>query len=184
MAHRMKPVAPRVLALLAMTLVACSQFGVRSSRDPAADFTRLNTYAWLPLDQVELADQRVLDRYIDTRIRSAVDRELGAKGFRPAAGEPDFYLNYRVATQPDDAVKGGWRPHYGPGWGAYPGAETLLRENFDAGTLFIAAVDRPSRRAIWLGAAQARLLPHISLEKRAKRVDDAVHAILADFPRR
>jgi hypothetical protein len=174
--------APLLLPVIA--LVACSQFSVRSARDPGADFARLRTYAWMPLDQVEPADQRVLDRYIDTRIRAAVDRELGAKGFRPAAGEPDFYLNYRVSTSPDEAVKGGWRPHYGAGWGAYPGAETLLRENFDAGTLFIAALDGASRQGIWLGAAQARLLPHISLEKRAKRVDDAVHAILTDFPRR
>jgi hypothetical protein len=172
------------MVTLAIALVACSQFSVRSSRDPAADFTRLHTYAWLPLDQVDLADQRVLDRYIDTRIRSAVGRELDAKGFRPAERDPDFYLNYRVVTAPEDSVKGGWRPHYGPGWGAYPGAETLLRENFDAGTLFIGALDAASRQGIWLGAAQARLLPHISLEKRAKRVDDAVHGILADFPRR
>ena len=32
------------------------------------------------------------------------------------------------------------------------------------------------------GAAGARILPHISFEKRAKRVDDAVHQILARFP--
>lgn len=175
-------------ALLALSIlvliVACSQFSVRSSVDPNADFGRLQTYAWLPLDEVEPADQRVLDRYIDTRIRKAVDRELGGKGFRPATATPDFYLNYRLATDPSDSVKGGRRPLYGPGWGDYPGAETLLRENFDAGTLYIAALDGGSKRGIWLGAAQARLLPHISLEKRAKRVDDAVHAILADFPKR
>jgi hypothetical protein len=173
-----------LLALAVLVLAACSQFGVRSSVDPNADFARLQTYAWLPLDEAAPADQRVLDRYIDARIRSAVDRELGGKGFRPAAGAPDFYLNYRLATEPSDAVKGGRRPFYGPGWGDYPGAETLLRENFDAGTLYVAALDGGSKRGIWLGAAQARLLPHISLEKRAKRVDDAVHAILADFPRR
>jgi len=183
----MKSIRPRPTPtlFLALVLVACSQFGVRSSRDPAADFARLRTYAWLPLDQADPADQRVLDRYIDARIRSAVGRELGGKGFQPAsAGEPDFYLNYRLATEPADAVKGGRRPYYGPGWGAWPGGETLLRENFDAGTLYLGALDADSKRAIWLGAAQARLLPHISLEKRAKRVDDAVHAILADFPRR
>jgi len=172
------------LAVLGQVLVACSQFSVRSSVDPSVDFGRLQTYAWLPLDQAAPADQRVLDRYLDSRIRKAVDRELGGKGFRPAAGDPDFYLNYRVATEPSDSVKGGRRPLYGPGWGDYPGAETLLRENFDAGTLYIAALDGTSKRGMWLGAAQARLLPHISLEKRAKRVDDAVHAILADFPRR
>ena len=171
--------------LLIAAVFACSQFGVRSSRDPGADFTRLQTYAWMPLDQVEPADQRVLDRYIDKRIRSAVDRELGAKGFRPAPeGEPDFYLNYRVSTTPDDAVKLGRHVHHGAGWGAWPGAETLFRENYDTGTLYLAALDGGSKRAIWLGAAQARLLPHVSLEKRAERVDDAIHAILADFPRR
>jgi len=114
-----------------------------------------------------------------------VDRELRGKGYRPApAGEPDFYLNYRLTTEPADAVKGGRRPYYGPGWGAWPGAETLLRESYDAGTLFLGALEPASKHAIWLGAARARLLPHISLEKRAKRVDDAMHAILADFPRR
>ena len=172
------------LSLVLAMFLACSQFNVRSSRDPSADFTRLRTYAWLPLDQADAADQRVLDRYLDARIRTAVDRELGAKGFRPApSGEPDFYLNYRLSTEPADAVKGGRRPFYGPGWGAWPGAETLLRESYDAGTLFLAALEPASRRGIWLGAARARLLPHISLEARAKRVDDAVHAILADFPR-
>ena len=169
--------------LLLACLLACSQFAVRSSRDPSADFTRLRSYAWLPLDQVDRADQRVLDRYIDARIRAAVDRELGAKGYQPASGAPDFWLNYRLSSEPDDAVKGGRRPHYGPGWAAWPGAETLLRESYDAGTLYVAALDRASKRAMWLGAANARLLPHNSLEKRARRVDDAVHAIFADFPR-
>jgi hypothetical protein len=54
--------------------------------DPNADFARLQTYAWLPLQEAAPADQRVLDRYIDSRIRKAVDRELGGKGFRPATG--------------------------------------------------------------------------------------------------
>jgi hypothetical protein len=40
------------------------------------------------------------------------------------------------------------------------------------------------RRMIWIGAAEARLLPHISLKKRLSRVDAAVHRILADFPPR
>jgi len=171
------------IALSALALVACSQFSVRAKQDPGADFSRLQTYAWLPLDQVDPADQRVLDRYIDGRIRAAVDHELGAKGYRPATGEPDFWLNYRLATDPGDALRGGRRFYYGIGWG-WPGAESVLRESYDAGTLYIGALEAPAKRGIWIGAAQARLLPHISLEERAKRVDDAVHAILESFPRR
>lgn len=182
----MTPSTPRnaVLVLSVLVLVACSQFSVRAKQEPSADFARLHTFAWLPLDQVDPADQRVLDRYLDTRIRAAVARELGAKGYTPATGEPDFWLNYRLATDPGDAVKGGRRFYYGPGWGAWPGAETVLRENYDAGTLYIGALEAPSKRGIWIGAAQARILPHISLEDRAERVDDAVHAILESFPRR
>jgi hypothetical protein len=172
------------LVLSALALVACSQFSVRAKQDPSADFSKLHTYAWLPLDEVDPADQRMLDRYLDTRIRKAVDTELGAKGYRPATGEPDFWLNYRLATDPGDAVKGGRRFYYGPGWGAWPGAETVLRENYDAGTLYIGALDGSPKKGIWIGAAQARILPHISLEDRAKRVDDAVHSILESFPRR
>jgi hypothetical protein len=35
---------------------------------------------------------------------------------------------------------------------------------------------------IWLGVANACLLPHASFEKRMRRVDVAVHEILAGFP--
>ena len=50
------------IPILLALLVACNQFRVRSAFDPGADFTRLRTYAWLPLDQGEPEDQRFLDR--------------------------------------------------------------------------------------------------------------------------
>jgi hypothetical protein len=55
-------------------------------------------------------------------------------------------------------------------------------ESYDAGTLYIAVIDGGSRRLVWLGAAQSRLLANASLQKRAKRVDAVTHQILADFP--
>jgi len=168
-----------VLALL----VACSQFHVRSDFDPKADFAPLRTYAWLPLDQVDRADQSVPDRYLDKRLRSAVDTELGAKGYAPAgSGAPDFFLNYRLATEPADAMGGRQAFPHATAWSGWWGAEALYRESYDAGTLFITVIDGRSHRLVWLGAAQARLLPHASLEKKAKRVDAVVHQILADFP--
>lgn len=175
---------PRVLLLLALLAGACSQFRVRSDYDRSADFSRLHTYAWLPLSEAAPADQRVLDRYIDARIRKAVDRELQAKGFRPAgSATPDFLLNYRLASEPAEAVRGSpERYFYGAGWYGWPGANAFYTESYDAGTLYIAVVDPQTKHMTWIGAAGARLLPHISLEKRVKRVDAAVHQILAPFP--
>jgi hypothetical protein len=39
----------------------------------------------LPPEQAAPADQLVQDRYLDRRLRAAVDTELRAKGFTPVA---------------------------------------------------------------------------------------------------
>jgi hypothetical protein len=183
----MNHLRPIVLALVALATVgACSRFTIRSGYDERVDFARLQTYAWLPREEAALEDQRVLDRYLDTRIRAGVAKALDGKGYR-AAGEapPDFLLNYRVASAAAEAVKGDpTRYFYGAGWYGWPGIETLYTESYDAGTLYIAAIDPSSKRMIWLGAADARLLPHVSLERRVRRVDAAVAQILARFPAR
>lgn len=171
---------PALAIGLGLVLVGCSQFAIKSAYDRAADFTRLHTYAWLPIADAAPADQRVQDRYIDARIRRDVEAGLDAKGYRPAGdgAAPDFFLNYRLATDPATDLRG---VVYGPGWWGWPTAE-VYTESYDEGTLYIAVVDGQTKRMVWVGAAEARLLPLISIEKRAKRVDDAVQQILARFP--
>jgi len=171
-----------VLGVLALLASGCTQFDVRSRQDPNVDFGHLRRYAWLPASEAEPADQRVNDRAIDARIRAAVDRELRAKGYVAAdSGPADFLLNYRVSTSPNDVLVRN-RPGYVIDlWYGWPGAQTVY-DNHDVGTLYLAALDRETKRMIWVGAAQARLLPHISYEKRVKRVDAAVKKILTSFP--
>ena len=186
--HRRPGRAPRAVAALAIPLLiavgGCSQFAVRADQDRSADFSRLHTYAWLPLSEAAPADQRVLDRYIDARIRSAVDTELGAKGRRPAASAPpDFFLNYRVVTDTEEQEGAASRSYLlGARWEGWSGVEGVYRDTYHAGTLYLAAIDAHTRKMIWLGAASARLLPTVPLEKRAQRVDAAVHQILERFP--
>jgi Domain of unknown function (DUF4136) len=175
---------PRPALLLVLALAGCTQFPVRARHDPNADFTRLHTYGWLPLSEAEPADQRVLDRAIDARIRVAVDRELGAKGFRSAAGAaPDFLLNYRIASSPASDLHGNPRVAWGGWWAGWAGSSAAY-ESYDNGAFFIAVIDPQTKRMIWVGAAEARLLPHISLERQLGRVDAAVHRILERFPPR
>ena len=114
-----------LLVPLVLALAGCTQFAIRSDHDRTADFSRLRTYAWLPLAEVAPADQRVLDRYIDARIRSAVDAELGAKGCRPAGSEPpDFFLNYRLVTESTEQQRTGSRSYLlGARWEGWSGVD-------------------------------------------------------------
>ena len=174
-----------LLLLGAILLIGCSQFRVRSSHDPKTDWSRMRTYAWLPADQAAPADQRVQDRYLDRRLRAAVDTELRAKGDRPAdpGEQPDFLLNYRLSTTPGSSMVVDPDMRFGgTAWMAWPDASAVYSQSYDVGTLYIAVIDPRSKRMVWVGAAETRLVPTMSLDRKAKRVDAAVHAILARFP--
>lgn len=172
-------------ACLALAIAGCTQFLVRSHRDPAAAFGSFRTYAWLPKDQAEPADQNVPHRGFDRRIRADVERALQEKGYAPAGkGAADFLLNYRVSSTPTTAMRGTSVGGWGGWWVGWPGWEGMYTENFDQGAIFVAALDPDTRRMAWLGVAQARLLPHISYDRSLERIDDAVAQILEDFPAR
>lgn len=176
-----------LLLLLAIVLAGCSQFDVRSRQDPNIDWSRMRTYAWLPPEEAAPADQRVQDRYFDRRIRQDVAKELAAKGYRPAdAGQqPDFLLNYRLASQPASAVRADPQGYWGGTWSAnwMTDGGAYYSDSYDEGTLYIAMVDPSSKRIVWVGLAQARLVPTMSFERRKKRLDAAVHRILERFPK-
>ena len=167
---------------LVVAIVACSQFNVHVDRDPAVDVTRFHSWAWLPPEMLEPADQRMLDRYLDKKLRGAVERVLREKGYVPAVGEPpDMFVNYRLTTndrssrQPPYAYQlGSWWTH----------AEARSRDTYDEGTLILDVILPQTRTLVWRGTASARLLPHASLEKSTRRTEQVVEQILKDFPAR
>lgn len=173
-----------VVLVLAFCLAGCSKFNIRSASDPGADFTRLHTWAWLPLDEAEPADQRVLDRMFDTRIRIAVAKELGSKGYTEVAkAQADFLMNYRLGRVANTENARVERGGYGSavGWWRAWGTSSWVT-SYDEGALFLGVIDARSRQSMWVGAAEARLIPQLSDEKVKKRIDAAVHQILERFP--
>jgi hypothetical protein len=176
-----------VLAL-ALGVTACSQFTVRSRQDPSEDFGALRTFAWLAISEAAPADQVTQDRAVDRRIRTDVEQALQAKGYAPApdAQSADMLLNWRITSRPASSMRND--PSFAPWgtgwWTGWQGGAAVYSDDYDTGTLFIAVLDARRRQVIWLGAAEARLLTHISLDRRLGRVDDAVRDTLKDFPAR
>jgi hypothetical protein len=169
--------APTIVFLLALG-AACSQFDVRVERDPAADFGGFRSWAWLPVNLQAPMDQQLPDRYFERKLVEAVDRVLGAKGYVESAdgAAPDFFINYRLLQQVTTDLQ--IEPGYGIGWWG------VTRDTYDAGTLVLDVVDARKSALVFRGTAAARLVPQASLERRAKRVEEAVEQILATFPPR
>ena len=168
---------------LSLALAACAApMHIDAEQTPGADLERFRTYQWLPSDNAKT-----------TAIREAVaphvDHELRAKGYRAAAGDPDFQVGSEfVIENKIQLTKINMSLHGVPGTRAPGGAMggqqfTTVRE-FSEGTLIITVVDPRSKAPVWRGWAEATLNPKANPHDRAARLAEAVNKILAQFPSR
>jgi hypothetical protein len=172
------------IALVSVVVSACAKFAVRADRKPDADFTRYRTFAWMPIAASPPNDQDTGSRGLDRRIYSAVEVALQHDGYVPAASaDADLLMTFRILKE--DGYDDEHIP-YAAQWhrGAYLDAVHATPDSYQRGTIIIDAVDRAENTLAWRGSASARLLPHLSYDKRAKRAEDAVAQILKTFPAR
>jgi hypothetical protein len=179
----MKRVA--IIACATLALAACAAIEVSSDWNPAADFSRLHSWAWLPQARPVSGDPRLDSALLDQRIRSAVEGELGARGFAKAeATAADFLVAYHVALERKlvattiDDYYGGVGYHHWP----RPGYSQTYVHEFEVGTLMLDVLDPRSRELIWRGTAQAEIIPDATPEEREARVREGVRRILERFP--
>jgi len=160
-----------------VAVAACSQFTVRSDRDPDVDFSSYRTFGWLPLDIAPPADQQVPDRYIGRKVVQAIDEQLTDKGYAAASGtQPDLYVTYRLiqaatTNVPLSYARGYWALHASP-------------DTYDEGTLVIDVIAVKTNTLVWRGTASARLLPTLPFDKAVARAQAAIAQTFKTFPAR
>ena len=175
-------IRPAICLLAIPAASGCSQFTVRADRNPAADFARYRTFAWMAIAEARPGDQTTGHRGIDDRIYTDIEREMQRHGYAPGANaDADLLLTFRLLKDAryDDADV-----TYGAQWhhGVYLDALHASPDAYDRGTLMVDVVDRTQNLLVWRGSAASRLLPHFSYERRVKRASDAVKKIFAKFP--
>jgi len=170
-----------VVLLLA---VGCSGIRVSEDYDHSTDFSKYRAWYWLPRPPPS-GDPRIDSDLLATRVRSAVESILAAKGYRQVpVGEADFGVGWQAAIEGKLDVHSvdqfyGYGPRWGPVGGM--GSETFVRR-YDQGTLILDVVDARSRQLVWRGSAQAEVQQRRDPAQRDARVREAVQKILARFP--
>jgi hypothetical protein len=176
-------------------LISCTAMEVTTDFDPSVDFTVFKTYRWAQLSADKPQGYSSDYKFLDARIRQAVDRQLATKGYAPRiTGTPDFLVRYHVWLETkisDDeyAQWGNWAHRIGtvdqarrPSYTTYGGdSENSVRQQ-DEGNLLLIISDAHTNRILWRGSAQTRVNKSENQKAKEKKINEAVKRILVKFP--
>ncbi len=179
---------PMLLIAALACLAGCSSGpSVRADQDPAADFTRYRTYGFVDQSGTDRAGYSTL---VTTHFKTAIRREMDARGFAHAEEDPDLLVNFftsmqeRSDTRTSQGVFLGTQ-YYRNRFGSYTAWPLYSRDvettNYQVGTASIDVVDAERRQLIWEGVAEGRITSE-ARENPAAAISDAVEDIFGKFP--
>lgn len=183
----MKRALPLVAATV-LALSACSSIEVSQDFSPSMDFSRLQTFDWMP-EPPRTRDTRVDNDLVDRRFKIALEEVLETKDFRKVdSGRADFRVGYHLTLDQEVDYQtlntywgGGWR--YGGLYGPTVGTTTVQARAYTVGTLIIDVFDVESQELVWRGSGEGRVSDDdMSPEERQRRVTEAVSRVLDQFP--
>jgi hypothetical protein len=172
----MRLVCILLFALLALGGAACSTMEVNSEYRPEASFSGLETYAWMPRGEDQGRRGRRVAPLAVRQVVTSVDRELAAKGYRKVDSDPDFLVDFVIASQDrvgETVVITDERIGY------VSGRTDVYIER--EGALILMINEPGTERYLWRGWA-TDVVDDPDIDRIVKKVDEAVAKILALFP--
>ena len=173
-------------ALPCLLASACAVMEVGSDYYRAADFSTLQTYAWIAESPLIRSQSRRVEVSPATvrRIQEAIERELAAKGLEQVATreQADFAIAFTVGAR-DTINIDDYPPYYRGDWDwrtPYYGA-AIDEDMYTEGTLAIDIFDNGMRGPVWHGWAR-KTITGADVDDPESTINAAVAAILAGFP--
>jgi len=182
----------------------CAVIRVETELDESVDFSKLRSYAWMPRDKMG-GGRLSLSEAAASCIRTSVEQELNARGYRHVAEEhPSFAIRYDVLV--DETVRprtvngnswsdtrtgdrdadlpsprSGFR-YAGDRWQWGRSEPETVPDSVEIGTLLVEMLDANTGRFIWRGAAQLELLRSTPEARKSEQICAAVARMLQRFP--
>ncbi len=163
-------------SLFTVVSTGCSSITVSYDYAKEVDFSRLNTYDWMPIPPTAKVPKKM-----EQLVKNTVNRQLEAKGITMKTEQPDFLIAVHVDRHEVDDVMH-WGYTYGTGTGRQLGLPTDAVQTFVEGTITLDFVDPKTRFLVWRGTATATLDPDLAHEQQEKKINQALVKMLAHFP--
>ncbi|NTU54492.1 MAG: DUF4136 domain-containing protein [Chlorobiaceae bacterium] len=178
-----------IIALL--TLAGCSSYTVISDYDNSAPFGNYKSYRWNESGNKDGSDDMLVKYPLTFKhIKTAVNRELAAKGFMlTETGPVNFTLTARAKVRELMVVNPPVGFAYYSRWGRR-GYTTVWHDPYpyppvsyyEEGTLIIDVTDTKTGELAWSGIARGLLKDYNSSDKIHREIDEVVKQIIAQFP--
>ncbi|HKU72797.1 MAG TPA: DUF4136 domain-containing protein [Pyrinomonadaceae bacterium] len=147
--------AMRVVSVLGLVLglligSAAAQT-VQSDFDRTFQFSNLKTFSFA-VQRRGATDPLAADSLNDGRIRTGLESQLIANGFRSETVKADFVIAYYVTTKNKLSVQ-----DYGYGPPRWFGGRNIRVDQYSEGTLMVDFIDTRTNQVIWRGRASGTL---------------------------
>lgn len=171
---------------LGLFLGGCSTISVNYDYDTTTNYGQFRTFQWAPnpsnptmAQDANQAEQR--SGLLSNRIKSAVERELAAKGLTKSQGTADLMVVFHVGTK-DKIQVTDWGYRYSDYYWGYGGRQMDVYQ-YQEGQMIIDLVDNKTHNLVWRGTGkgvmdQSRKTP----EEMQARINDVVAKIMANYP--
>jgi hypothetical protein len=169
--------------LVALLFAGACTPGIRAGADfaPGLDMGAFSTFEWDEPDTRPVGDPRLENNPLfEARLHAAIERELTARGIRPASSGAGLTVHHhatvrdRVDVYEADRAAGYTTPEYGDG--------TQVVQ-YEEGTLMIDIADASNNELVWRGWAQFDIGRALrDPEVLTAQVDEAVAKMFEHFP--
>lgn len=169
-----------LVLFLLFVLFSCSpELRIYTDTDPAYDLKTFKTFDWLEKTNIEANKNPIYYNELnDKRIKSAVEKELAARGYLLSEVSPDLLLHYHIMLDDKAAmIPEHEASSYGPYWLQSPSYTYVYKE----GTLLIDMMDSKNN-LVWRGSASSPIEEVYSPERSSKLINIAVERIFKAFP--
>jgi Domain of unknown function (DUF4136) len=163
------------MAVPIVLLFGCATTAVNYDYDNEYDFSTLKTYEWMAMPQ----NARV-EEFLMKRVKSALSRELSAKGITQAPDDPDFLIALHGSREGKVQITD-WGYSYGP-FGRHIGGPRIDVHQYEQGTLIVDFVEAKTKQMVWRGTASRVLEPDLTPQEKEKLINEAVVEIMKNFP--
>ncbi|UCB55652.1 MAG: DUF4136 domain-containing protein [Thiotrichales bacterium] len=175
------------LIIFAIFVGACSGITVSQDYDTEADFSALRTFAWKLDPEAKPDAQSEMSPLVATRVRNAIERELGAKGITLDASSPDFLIDYNLKVESKISSSNvGTTIGFGTGGYHHVGGVVISTapdiRQYDEGTLYIDFYMSENDRLVWRGISSQVIDKHEAPDRVTEQINLNVQKILEQFP--